>query len=217
MEEYIEKELEFYPIMQEEQEYLLGEDGYLPVLKEEFTETVKEPVAETPIEGQSVYATMLEALTASKRIPRKKDDQKKWVTDYGAINRAEGHIPEGEHILFAYYNDMCFISGKAKVDKYGMMKLPFLDKLHRILTITENYMVVADVISADRVVLLDKKQVVSVKYVFKKKILSVGQVQIELDDDRFLVVTVYKESVGESPEEHMKQFQEITEHLILPG
>lgn len=138
----------------------------------------------------NTFSSVFEALKAYGEFPTKKDDQKKKVPDTEYIDKISSAITKTESIVYASYYYTCYIKAeKIKGTKNDIMKLPFMDNAIQIMVITEENIYICKTYDKEPTVIA-RKDIVGVQGVYEKKMGSLGQIQIELQDDYFLVLTI---------------------------
>ncbi len=181
--------------------------------KENTVETKKESINKenhVPIVPNGL--SVLDALKLNGKYPTKKDEQKNVVPDMFIIDKATKGVPAGENVLFACYTYVAYCSmAKVKPTKNLTLKLPFLDNTFRVFVITDNSMVLSSSFTSEKeAVVVSRKDVAGVVHIFEKKLGSVGQTQIMLNNGNIIVITIDK-VIGGAP--NQKQFDDFKEKI----
>lgn len=156
--------------------------------------------------------SVLDALKLNGKYPKKKDEQKNVVPDMFIIDKATKGVPAGENVLFACYTYVAYCSmAKVKPTKNLTLKLPFSDNPSRVFVITDSSMVLSSLYTSEKeAVVVSRKDVAGVVHIFEKKLGSVGQTQIMLNNGNIIVITIYK-VIGGAPDQ--KQFDDFKEKI----
>ena len=156
--------------------------------------------------------SVLDALKLNGKYPTKKDEQKNVVPDMFIIDKATQGVPVGENVLFACYTFVAYCSmAKVKPTKNLTLKLPFLDNNFRVFVITDSSIVLSSSFTGEKeAVVVSRKDVTGVVHVFEKKLGSVGQTQIMLNNGNIIVITIDK-VIGGAPDQ--KQFDDFKEKI----
>lgn len=192
-----------------------------PVSRHDNTSQEKENTVETKKESiiKENYApivpnglSVLDALKLNGKYPTKKDEQKNVVPDMFIIDKATKGMPAGENVLFACYTYVAYCSmAKVKPTKNLTLKLPFLDNTFRVFVITDSSIVLSSSFTSEKeAVVVSRKDVAGVVHIFEKKLGSVGQTQIMLNNGNIIVITIDK-VIGGAPDQ--KQFDDFKEKI----
>lgn len=184
-----------------------------PQEKTNTVETKKEAITKenyAPIVPNGL--SVLDALKLNGKYPTKKDEQKNVVPDMFIIDKATKGVPAGENVLFACYTYVAYCSmAKVKPTENLTLKLSFLDNTFRVFVITDSSIVLSSSFTSEKeAVVVSRKDVAGVVHIFEKKLGSVGQTQIMLNNGNIIVITIDK-VIGGAPDQ--KQFDDFKEKI----
>lgn len=181
-----------------------------PVIREENPGKTEAPVPkqENKISGtfsgipdaKKGYVSVWDALNATGKYPTKKDEQKNKIADMEFVEKINTVAANDSCILCAYYNYVCYAKNdKIRKNKNDIMKLPFLDNTMHIIAITDKNILICDDYER-KTITIPRENIVSVHSVFEKKLGSLGQIQIELNDGYYIVITIDRDYASKQSE-----------------
>ena len=197
-----------------------------PIIKEKIRNVTCFPGGETKKDTTEITTdsatngenglSVLDALKLNGRYPTKKDKDKNVVVNSFVIDKATKSIPSGDNVLFAYFSWITYCSmAKVKQTKNDTLKLPFFDNHSTVFVVTDSSIVLSSILPNEKeAIVIPRSDVVGVNHVFEKKLTSVGQTQIQLKDEKIIVISIDKVIGGGPDQKQFEDFKETIDRLL---